>query len=165
MLVQKRVTFFAIVAFWAATTPLATADVFKEELVGQVLPLEIHNQCNHPIRVVLMFERYRPGMWGVSVEDEDGWWHVEPGVRTGLNGSDGRVVFIKPYLYSRLFAYAESTDGSNLVWSGNPAIGKTTNNRADAMRLSNGEEIPYFEVGGSGFDRWKTDNVVRLSCR
>ena len=67
--------------------------------------ISFRNSCSSPIQVAIIFKN-RSGQWETKA-----WYSLSPGEQSRLNGVDTT----NRYLYY----YAEATDGSGKVWTGN----------------------------------------------
>jgi uncharacterized membrane protein len=71
------------------------------------------NQCNHPVKVAIAFQDLN-NQWR-----QDGWWTVNPVAGTYLAAQNNtRLVSNNNHWYF----YAETIDGSGLIWNGNQNI-------------------------------------------
>jgi uncharacterized membrane protein len=78
----------------------------KAFLIAQVSnSISFRNSCSSPIQVAINFQN-RSGQW-----ETKSWYSLSPGEKSRLNGVDTT----NRYLYY----YAEATDGSGKVWTGN----------------------------------------------
>jgi hypothetical protein len=103
--------------------------------------LRVHNNCNHPIRMAIWVYRYF-NQWDVQAY-ERGWWDLSPGQRTRLTDDDQPIVIDTERVSS---FYAESTDGSGIVWEGGGSEGSYewhTSNLPNPITRDDGSQLRY----------------------
>ncbi|MEL6579821.1 MAG: hypothetical protein AAFQ14_08715 [Cyanobacteria bacterium J06621_12] len=71
-------------------------------------PIQLENGCSHPVSLLVRYHHPDFG-WQVT-----GWWAFAPGERSFLSDEGERLETDK----STLYYYAETTDGSDLRWTG-----------------------------------------------
>ncbi len=82
------------------------------ERAAEEYPLEIENACKFPIRIAIKYKAAYGVMYSV------GWWKFKPSEKNTMSYDGDSVKLGSPSMYY----YAESTDGSNIVWSGEETI-------------------------------------------
>ena len=73
---------------------------------------EFENKCNHPVKLAVAFKGLNNNWY------EEGWWYINPGVKTFLSVGNTRIRSNNNTWYF----YAETTDGSKKTWKGNQNI-------------------------------------------
>jgi len=72
-----------------------------------------HNQCNRPVRLAIRFKDTRE-LWHTK-----GWWEFPPGENRVLSDAGNVSLTTSSSVW---YYYAESADGSGLVWSGDHRV-------------------------------------------
>ena len=141
-------------------TGLTLVVIFSSVSVSSLpleVPLRIRNGCSHPIRIAVEYIRNKecPPQGGDCFDYyEGGWWHFEPGESAALTDNGEDLLIYPPD--TQLGIYAESTDGSNLVWRGRQSIITMNNPR---LFLRDGSPLPYTEGG-----KVNSESVRTLTC-
>ncbi len=93
-------------------------------------PIEFTNSCTHPVQIAVMYQT-PAGQW-----DSEAWWSFRFGERSTLRLTSGNTVSTSN---PRMYYYAETTDGSQLEWSGGVRV--NVEGRSLAMKSWNGSKI------------------------
>ena len=129
-------------------------------LADPLVNLQIKNQCSHPIKIAILVVRYVPRDKTAPFY-EDGWWELKPGEQRLIIDDRGQPILVfpkQPDIGSSNRYYAETTDGSNIVWEGHGVDGYRTSNLPNAIRLSDGSKLRYrvAYIGSNG--------ILTLAC-
>lgn len=152
---RSKFSLLSVLGFLAC---VATAQVLSLPASASIntAQLTVYNNCNHPIRMAILVFRYFNYWDGQNYEG--GWWELSPGQRTRLIDDNGPIVIDTERTNS---IYAESTDGSGIVWQGGGSEGSyewQTSNLPNPITRDDGSQLRYLRGNIS------PNGILTLTC-